>query len=385
MTRARTFAWRADWASTRSGWCSRSAARAGSACAPSRGARAEIGCRYRSGRVVHGQHWREKWRGSIGRRCVPTCCSSTATKTKRSARSFDLPYLKAIAMGGEGGQGVDWAARYPGATALLLDSHAVGGAGGSGRTFDWSRIPRAPGKTVPACRRHRARKRVRRRPRRTAVGRGCVERHRERAGHQGPRAHAAFRRGSASRRRQLLQPDQTGSSGPARARNHLASRATRGSPLRLGAHSAQHPCVATNPQGASRRPVAMSSATSGSGLIATPSPACGGFEQVVEMFEAGAEPQGVRIQSRACRPVPPRLRSRSRVQQWQVEQRRSGRRRRSRAWPSKRGLNTGPILSGASSCTCQSDGPRRLRDQQCGVETAQLRIGNRSRSPTGAA
>ncbi|HEY5803226.1 MAG TPA: phosphoribosylanthranilate isomerase [Lysobacter sp.] len=56
-------------------------------------------------------------------------------------RSFGLPYLKAIAMGGEGGQGVDWAARYPGATALLLDSHAAGGAGGTGRTFDWSRIP----------------------------------------------------------------------------------------------------------------------------------------------------------------------------------------------------------------------------------------------------
>lgn len=60
--------------------------------------------------------------------------------------SFGLPYLKAIAMGDAGGQGVDWSARYPGASALLLDSHALGGAGGSGHTFDWSRIPAQLGK-----------------------------------------------------------------------------------------------------------------------------------------------------------------------------------------------------------------------------------------------
>ncbi|HEY5849358.1 MAG TPA: phosphoribosylanthranilate isomerase [Lysobacter sp.] len=61
-------------------------------------------------------------------------------------QSFGLPYLKAIAMGGEDGQGINWVARYPGATALLLDSHAAGGAGGTGRTFDWSRIPSQLGK-----------------------------------------------------------------------------------------------------------------------------------------------------------------------------------------------------------------------------------------------
>lgn len=58
-------------------------------------------------------------------------------------RGFGVPYLKAIAMGG------DLAAqhpghlhvRYPGAAGFLFDSHGGGASGGSGQTFDWSRIP----------------------------------------------------------------------------------------------------------------------------------------------------------------------------------------------------------------------------------------------------
>jgi phosphoribosylanthranilate isomerase len=56
---------------------------------------------------------------------------------------FGLPYLKAIAMGGDAV--VDGAAvlrRYPRAAGFLFDSNASGQAGGSGHTFDWSRIPR---------------------------------------------------------------------------------------------------------------------------------------------------------------------------------------------------------------------------------------------------
>ncbi len=57
-------------------------------------------------------------------------------------RSFGVPYLKAIAMGGA----VDLEAeaeRYGDAAGLLLDAHAAGGSGGTGRTFDWARIPQA--------------------------------------------------------------------------------------------------------------------------------------------------------------------------------------------------------------------------------------------------
>ncbi len=57
-------------------------------------------------------------------------------------RGFGVPYVKAIAMGNSL---VDNAralqARYPAAAAFLFDSHGDATSGGSGRTFDWSRIP----------------------------------------------------------------------------------------------------------------------------------------------------------------------------------------------------------------------------------------------------
>ena len=54
---------------------------------------------------------------------------------------YGRPYLKSIAMGGA----VDLQAMvgaHPQAVGFLLDSHAAGGQGGSGRTFDWSLVPR---------------------------------------------------------------------------------------------------------------------------------------------------------------------------------------------------------------------------------------------------
>lgn len=62
-------------------------------------------------------------------------------------RSFGLPYLKAIAMGGgrcESAAALQ--ARYPGASAFLFDSHGAGAHGGSGRSFDWSALPAGLGR-----------------------------------------------------------------------------------------------------------------------------------------------------------------------------------------------------------------------------------------------
>lgn len=60
----------------------------------------------------------------------------------RFCASFGLPYMKAVAMGGEGGEdATTLPARYPRAAAFLFDSHARGEAGGSGLTFDWARVP----------------------------------------------------------------------------------------------------------------------------------------------------------------------------------------------------------------------------------------------------
>ena len=56
--------------------------------------------------------------------------------------SFGLAYMKAVAMGGEGGEdAATLPVRYPRAAAFLFDSHARGEAGGSGLTFDWARLP----------------------------------------------------------------------------------------------------------------------------------------------------------------------------------------------------------------------------------------------------
>lgn len=54
---------------------------------------------------------------------------------------FGRRYLKAIAMG-EGAAALPSLHRFPGASGLLLDGHGLGEAGGSGKSFDWSLMPR---------------------------------------------------------------------------------------------------------------------------------------------------------------------------------------------------------------------------------------------------
>ncbi len=52
---------------------------------------------------------------------------------------FGRPWIRAIAMGGA--KWADELAQFSTADALLVDSHAPGGQGGSGQTFDWSCLP----------------------------------------------------------------------------------------------------------------------------------------------------------------------------------------------------------------------------------------------------
>jgi phosphoribosylanthranilate isomerase len=64
-------------------------------------------------------------------------------------RAFGVPWIKAVPMGDAANAAPNaLQARYPGAAGFLFDSHATGESGGSGRGFDWSRLPRTLTKPV---------------------------------------------------------------------------------------------------------------------------------------------------------------------------------------------------------------------------------------------
>lgn len=73
----------------------------------------------------------------------PTLLQFHGDEDDASCASFGLPYLKAVAMGGDAAVDADALIhRWPRAAGFLFDSHAAGQAGGSGHAFDWSRLPR---------------------------------------------------------------------------------------------------------------------------------------------------------------------------------------------------------------------------------------------------
>jgi phosphoribosylanthranilate isomerase len=75
-------------------------------------------------------------------RVRPSLLQFHGSETDAFCVQFGLPYLKAVAMGGEGGEEASRLnTRWPRAAAFLFDSHAKGEAGGSGKTFDWARVP----------------------------------------------------------------------------------------------------------------------------------------------------------------------------------------------------------------------------------------------------
>lgn len=71
----------------------------------------------------------------------PTLLQFHGNESDDWCAQFGRPFLKAIAMG-EGAAALSRLREYPRAAGLLLDGHATGEAGGSGRTFDWSLLPR---------------------------------------------------------------------------------------------------------------------------------------------------------------------------------------------------------------------------------------------------
>lgn len=74
----------------------------------------------------------------------PTLLQFHGDEDDAFCRGFGVPYVKAVAMGNaEVATAVALQLRYPAAVAFLFDSHGDAASGGSGRSFDWSRLPRA--------------------------------------------------------------------------------------------------------------------------------------------------------------------------------------------------------------------------------------------------
>ena len=83
----------------------------------------------------------------IVRHMRPSLLQFHGSEDDAFCRSFGVSYLKAIPMGGSApASTMPLRARFPNAAGFLFDSHEPGEDGGSGKVFDWSRIPQDPGK-----------------------------------------------------------------------------------------------------------------------------------------------------------------------------------------------------------------------------------------------
>lgn len=82
----------------------------------------------------------EDWVGEVIHHLRPDCLQFHGREQAGFCAAWQLPFIKAIPMGS-----IDdptaYARNFQAAQGFLLDSNAAGRLGGSGDTFDWSRIP----------------------------------------------------------------------------------------------------------------------------------------------------------------------------------------------------------------------------------------------------
>src|SRR5690606_8207743 len=72
----------------------------------------------------------------------PTLLQFHGSEDDAFGRGFGVPFLKAVAMGGGHDPTTsELRRRYPAAAGFVFDGHARGTPGGSGKTFDWKRLP----------------------------------------------------------------------------------------------------------------------------------------------------------------------------------------------------------------------------------------------------
>jgi len=81
-----------------------------------------------------------EWIREVVERVKPDCLQFHGNESVETCEGFELPYIKAIPMGGVA-NAQDYAVDFSSAQGFLLDSNVAGRMGGSGDTFDWSKIP----------------------------------------------------------------------------------------------------------------------------------------------------------------------------------------------------------------------------------------------------
>lgn len=82
----------------------------------------------------------KEWIDQVIQQVRPDCLQFHGGETADFCEHWNFPYIKAISMGSV--QNADaYAGTYPKAQGFLMDSNVAGRQGGSGDTFDWSKIP----------------------------------------------------------------------------------------------------------------------------------------------------------------------------------------------------------------------------------------------------
>ena len=82
----------------------------------------------------------EDWITPVAHRLRPDYLQFHGSESREFCAAWGIPYLKTIPMGSID-DSLAFAGDYPDASGFLCDSNAAGRLGGSGDTFDWSRIP----------------------------------------------------------------------------------------------------------------------------------------------------------------------------------------------------------------------------------------------------
>nr|CAA6820999.1 MAG: Phosphoribosylanthranilate isomerase (EC [uncultured Thiotrichaceae bacterium] len=71
------------------------------------------------------------------------------SETAEYCNRFDRPYIKGLGMSGVTADSFRKVAdQYPLAQGVLVDGHAPGAAGGTGKSFDWTQVPRDYSKAI---------------------------------------------------------------------------------------------------------------------------------------------------------------------------------------------------------------------------------------------